>query len=55
MEFNLNLTKANWKHLDEYFQCIVECDINDKECTTVCVDQLKENDTIEQEDQPRAH
>ena len=27
---------------DQYFECVSECDINDTECETVCVEELKE-------------
>ena len=29
---------------DQYFECVSECDINDTECETVCVEDLKECD-----------
>ena len=29
-------------HVEEYFQCIVRCDLDDKECVTECVEALKE-------------
>ena len=29
---------------DQYFECVSECDINDEECETVCVTDLKECD-----------
>ena len=39
----MKLTKTNWDEVDEYFQCISECDLDDKECTTVCVQTLRES------------
>ena len=29
---------------DQYFECVSECDINDTECETVCIEDLKECD-----------
>ena len=29
---------------DQYFECVSECDVNDTECETVCVEDLKECD-----------
>ena len=29
---------------DQYFECVSECDINDTECDTVCIEDLKECD-----------
>ena len=29
---------------DQYFECVSECDVNDAECETVCVEDLKECD-----------
>ncbi len=28
--------------MEEYFMCLTSCDLNDKECTTQCVEELKE-------------
>ena len=28
--------------MEEYFTCLSSCDLNDKECTTQCVEELKE-------------
>ena len=29
---------------DQYFECVSECDVNDTECETVCIEDLKECD-----------
>jgi len=34
--------KETWDHVEEYFECIVRCDLDDKECVTECVEALKE-------------
>ena len=34
--------QETWDHVEEYFQCIVKCDLDDKECVTECVEVLKE-------------
>ena len=34
--------QEKWDHVEEYFQCIVECKLDDKECVTECVEVLKE-------------
>ncbi len=31
--------------VDEFFQCEVQCPVNDNSCHDECVDQLKEDDT----------
>ena len=36
---------------DQYFECVSECDINDTECETVCVEDLKECDLPWEEDE----
>lgn len=37
--------KETWDAVEEYFECIVECDINDEDCTTQCLIELKESDS----------
>ena len=37
--------------VDEYLNCSAECDINDKECEDICLDELKEP-SISQADSP---
>jgi len=37
--------------VDEYLNCSAECDINDKECEDICLDELKEP-SIGQADSP---
>ena len=36
--------KQTWDAMEEYFECIVECDIYDKECTDKCLVELKDEE-----------
>ena len=36
------MTRHTMDAMEEYFMCLTSCDINDKECTNLCVDELKE-------------
>jgi len=36
--------KATHDVVEEYFECIVECNVQDKECIEKCVVTLKEED-----------
>lgn len=40
----MNNDDQKWDAVEEYFNCISECDIEDKECTDVCLIELKETD-----------
>lgn len=40
------MTKETWDEVESYFICISECDIKDKECVQVCVEELKDNSEI---------
>ena len=35
---------TDWDAVEEYFECITECDIHDSECHEVCLMDLKEAD-----------
>ena len=35
----------SWDPVEEYFQCITTCSLDDGECITRCVEELKESDT----------
>jgi len=41
------MTEKKEDVLDEYFECLTECDLADEECTDECLIELKENDTPE--------
>ena len=34
--------EATWDAVEVYFQCISECDLNDRECTISCTRQLRD-------------
>ena len=38
----MNTQQEKWDHVEEYFECLVECDLNDKECVSECVQALKD-------------
>lgn len=33
-----------WDAVETYFECITTCSLDDGECITRCVDQLRDND-----------
>jgi hypothetical protein len=35
--------EQTWDAVDEYFECVVECDLEDKECVEKCVVSLRED------------
>ena len=37
-----DMTRHTHDAMEEYFMCLTSCDLNDKECTTQCVEELKE-------------
>ena len=37
-----NEHEQTWDAVEEYFECIVECTLEDKECIESCVQVLKE-------------
>ncbi|WP_114994263.1 hypothetical protein [Synechococcus sp. UW179A] len=49
---NVNLNSANptgeheqtWDAVETYFECITTCSLDDGECITRCVEQLKDAD-----------
>ena len=41
------MTEKKEDVLDEYFECLTECDLKDEECADECLIDLKENDTPE--------
>ena len=36
----------SWDAVGEYFECIAECDLDDKDCTKECLIELKEADEL---------
>ena len=38
-----NSNEQTWDAVEEYFECLVECDLQDKECVEKCVVELKED------------
>ena len=48
---NTTTTQSQEDCTDQYFECVSECDINDTECETVCVEDLKECDLPWEEDE----
>ena len=37
--------EQTWDAVEEYFECVTECDLDDKECVQECVLVLKEDDS----------
>jgi len=35
----------NWDAVETYFECITTCSLDDGECITRCVEQLKDTDS----------
>jgi hypothetical protein len=35
--------EQTWDAVEEYFECVVECDLEDKECVEKCVLTLRED------------
>ena len=36
--------EQTWDAVETYFECITTCSLDDGECITRCVDQLRDND-----------
>lgn len=37
-------TQNGWDAVETYFECITTCSVDDGECITRCVEQLRENE-----------
>ena len=47
MQFTVNQVdqqdrEATWDAVEDYFQCISECDLNGRECTISCTRKLRD-------------